>query len=99
MSDYRYERGEWTDGFGETHDVVRFYVPGDDDDWLTCEMLPDGSCQRLWSRGPVYMRSAGPVYASVDAAAAEVEAAHRDWLMTDRDAWKRAIGVLKGQTA
>lgn len=97
MSDYRYERGEWTDGFGETHDVVRFYVPGDDDDWLTCELLPDGSCRRLWSRGPVYMRTE-PVYPTVEHAAAAVEAAHRAWLAASDD-YRRARGVLKGQTA
>lgn len=51
--------------------------------------------RRLWSHGPVSMRPAGPVYASIDAAAAEVEAAHRAWLTMDRDAWRAAIGVLR----
>lgn len=94
MSDYRYERGEWTDGFGETHDVVRCYVPGDDDEWATYAVREDGTCERLIARGPVYMRTER-VYPTVEHAAAAVEAAHRHWLATDRDAWEDAIGVLK----
>lgn len=95
MSAYRHERMLWTDGFGGTHDVVRFYVPGDDVDWATYVIRADGCLERLRAMAPVFMRTAR-AYATVEQAAAAVEAAHREWLASDAESWRQAIGVLAG---
>jgi len=85
----------WTDGFGETHDVVRFYVPGDEADWATYVIRADGWLERLMAMGPVFMRTARG-YATIEQAAAAVEAAHREWLERDTESWRQASGVLAG---
>lgn len=95
MSAYRHERMLWTDGFGETHDVVRFYVPGDDADWATYVIRPDGSLERLMAMAAVFMRTER-AYATIEQAAAAVEAAHREWLESDTESWRKASGVLAG---
>lgn len=78
-NEYRFRKGTWTDGVGNTHDVVDFYVPGDDRWWAQYRLLPNGALERFISRAPIHSRTR-PQYDAIPEALAAFEAAHRAWL-------------------